>query len=189
MGASNIAAVHATWRGLKHRARLLLDHMALQSLDADDPPIYVGGWRERAGFLGYDPTGKRKSAWEGQNTAVQELIAAGVVVLGTAVEHKSGTVREAFVIDTLGTHWSKKSLDAPSKKVLDTYPGKRWTWSKNPPDNVQEILGTRTQEEPEEPHSGDRTTHPDHLTRCRGCGGRTTIDGECVTRCGRQATA
>lgn len=183
MGARNVAAVHATWRRLKHRTRLLLDHMALQSLDDDDPPIYVGGWKERAQFLGYDPAGNRKSAWEGQNTAVQELLAHGVIVEGLAVEHRSESVRTAYVIDTLGTLWSKKSLDGASKRILDTYPGKRWTWSKKPLDPVQEILGTRNQEEPQEPQIGPTSRDHGDLTGCASCGGRTTVDGECVARC------
>lgn len=188
MGARNIAAVHATWRSLKHRARLLLDHMALQSLDDDDPPIYIGGWKERATFLGYDPAVKRKSAWEGQDSALKELLRAGAVAEGTAVEHKTGTVREAYVIDKFNTLWSKKSLDSASKEIQDTYPGKRWTWSKNSQDNVQEILGTRNQEEPQEPPIGAESEQPDHVTNapratCRSCNGPTTVDGDCVGQC------
>lgn len=173
MGKSHVASVHATWRRLGFRARLLLDHMVLQTIDADDPPIYVGGWKERAAFLGYPLDTKRaaKSAWEKQRTAVRELEEAGVIIPGQATQNDTDRApRPAWIIDVLGTRWSKESLDGRSKEILDTYPGRSWTWSKSTLGPVQGILGTRSEEEPQEPLQGTTTDPPQPPHDPRGPG-------------------
>lgn len=64
MGASNVAAAYAHWRGhLSHRELHALVFMALTSLDADRPPIYFGGWESIATqALGLDLEGNPASA-------------------------------------------------------------------------------------------------------------------------------
>lgn len=165
---------------LTHRARLLLDKMALVSLDADAVPVYVESWIQRAEFLTgctvprSDKTRPtelvRKRAWQAQADAIKQLVAAHAIVSGEATHNKSGYVREAFAVDILGTLSERgaagSGLVNPSKKLLDANPGRDWTWSGISLDATQEIPWRRNQEEPQDSLQG-HTTHPGALTTDR----------------------
>ncbi|MFS0717578.1 hypothetical protein ABC337_11495 [Arthrobacter sp. 1P04PC] len=80
MGAQNVAKVFAHWRHLGHREARALAFMANTALDADNPPVYFGGWTAVAEALGYDAEGKRANAKEQFRRALSSLVAAGAVV-------------------------------------------------------------------------------------------------------------
>jgi hypothetical protein len=80
MGAQNVAKVFANWRHLGHREARALTFMANIALDADNPPVYFGGWVAVAEALGLDPEGKRASAQEVFRQTIAALVAAGAVV-------------------------------------------------------------------------------------------------------------
>lgn len=80
MGAQNVAKVFANWRHLSHRDAHALTFMALISLDADNPPVYFGGWEALASALGYDCEGKRDNAKEQFRRTISALVSSGAVV-------------------------------------------------------------------------------------------------------------
>ncbi|MFJ6453780.1 hypothetical protein [Paenarthrobacter sp. NPDC091669] len=80
MGASNVAKVFTNWRHLSHREARALTYMALISLDADNPPVFFGGWEAVAAALGLDCQGKRASAERATMQVFAALREAGAIV-------------------------------------------------------------------------------------------------------------
>jgi len=169
VGKSNVASVQFNWRSLTHKARLLLDYMALVTIDDDAIPVDVRSWVERAEFLlggdplpapgqGRDNELRRKRAWQAQADAVKQLIEAKAIFARTAVNNETGQARAAFAINVHGPN----AADEFSKKILDPKPGKVWSVSKNFLDPIQEIPRSRTTKDPKDPlpgsigHLGDR---------------------------------
>lgn len=85
MGATNVVRVFTHWPELKHRDKVGLLFMANMAKDADEPPVYWGGWEAIARALGLD-LGDREDAKAQANASEQvrrvmaSLAKAGVVV-------------------------------------------------------------------------------------------------------------
>lgn len=85
MGATNVVKVFTHWPELKHRDKVGLLFMANMAKDADEPPVYWGGWEAIARALGLD-LGDREDAKAQANASEQvrrvmaSLAKAGVVV-------------------------------------------------------------------------------------------------------------
>jgi hypothetical protein len=85
VGASNVAKVFTYWPDLKHRDKVGLIFMANTALDADDPPVYWGGWEALGRALGFDPgdgTDERAAANASEQVrrVIASLAKSGVVV-------------------------------------------------------------------------------------------------------------
>ena len=91
MGAGNVKAAYALWRGhpdLPDRSFTVLAYMALVALDRDDPPRYFGGWeqlcRVALGRVVPDDEHGRAAAEKSVQRAVRPLVRAGAITLTNA---------------------------------------------------------------------------------------------------------
>lgn len=119
MGASNVVAAYAYWRGgLSHRDLHALVFMAVTALDSDRPPVYYGGWEAVAQALGLDLEGNRASAKRTTAKALTALTEAGAITSsGTA---RAGVRAEYALNLTPGTTY------VPSGR------GRNVTWTERP---------------------------------------------------------
>jgi len=100
VGAQNVAKVFTYWTHLGHRDTRALVYMANVSLDADQPPLYFGGWEALAVAMGLSPDrdDPNESARKQIVKALKVLTDAGVVV-STGAARRGVRAEYALALD------------------------------------------------------------------------------------------
>ncbi|MGP5032150.1 hypothetical protein ACTXJG_12055 [Glutamicibacter arilaitensis] len=139
MGASNVAKVFINWSKseLTHRDLVALIFMANIALDADEPPVYFGGWDSIADALGdegdalafkKDPSAtpeqlrKAKAVEEKVRRVMKSLVKAGAIV--SAGDARNSTMTDyALCLDRGVTY-------RPTGRVRTEKGHRRMTWAR-----------------------------------------------------------
>ena len=180
MGANHATTIYATWGDrLNGNAFRLLIHMALTSLDSDNPPHYWGGREGLAAALGRpnDPAG-----WQAVKRATQVLVAAGAITNVRQARKNSGTNKWRINLFP-GQEGGKRTPESEAALNLRGTETASVRGTESDPSGVRKRphrgtesdphMSTRnTRSELEEEHSptkvsADRACEPDDLTHFR----------------------